>query len=929
MKNILLCFLTNKKISDAMQTAKIHFGLFTTIDPNHISSFAKEKTQNTNGLHICFTGKLTAALIKDLSLATSTGSPRYLPVLLIDRGMDISNATDLAQGYFDIILVANGSYAAAASVIEQFTNHNQLQKELDSNEKKYNRLVNNLPGITYRCKNDSDWTMLFLSRKSEKITGYPAKAFINNKEITYSDIIFPGDRERVWLSIQKAIRRDQPFTVEYRITTASGRVKWVWEQGRAHTTRSGEVVIEGVILDIDQQKSLETRLQLMREIVLALSTASDLVESIDIIRREISKVIPADHFSLSLFDRDNREFLVPYMENEKEYFKKTPMGKTLDALVIKRNRPIFLKSGEIKKLERQGKITLDGPVPAVWLGIPLQINEKASGIIVLEDFNNAFAIVETDVDLLDFISVQVVVSILRKQAEEESEKLLQALKQSPVAAIITDLKGHIVYANNKASVITGYAPDEMKSRIPNIIEPYKSDPDHYTNIWKALNEKGAWEGEFKNRTKTGEEYWEYARISSIKNVRGNTTHYLYLKEEITERKNIERELIKAKKHAEESDKLKSSFLANISYEIRTPMNAIIGFTEMLRGDDYSAQEHEEFFNLIIENCKKLLNTIDNIIDIAKIEAGQMTISNTRCSANKILYDNYYTFESMKKKLDKDHIDFTFKQFRENENLLFYSDPVRINQVLANMLENAFKYSTEGAIEFGYTLTEESDFNYIDFYVRDSGASISNRQTEAIFNQIEQKSKTLLSTPGGAGLGLAISRNIARLMNGDIRLESKIGQGSAFHFLIPYNPVKTGADVEDSPTYQKEVNDMNWPDKTILIVEDEDSNFKLLEIMLRKTKVTIQRAFNGKQAVDYISEGNKSDLILMDVRMPVMNGYEATERIKKMHPKLPVIIQTAFALSGDREHSFEAGCDAYLSKPIKATDLYHLLKKFIQ
>lgn len=926
MKNILLCFLTSLDSEAAIKIAEKHFGSFSIVKPKNINSITSSVSSPETFLTI--SPEINQQLISDITTLSSEAQLSILPILILDKPIEITDLPSSSTFAFEIILSTKKGYEQAGEMLEMYYQNKQLENQLAENNRKYNTLVNNLPGVTYRCINDSDWTMLNLSRKMEKLTGYPVRSFIHNKILTYSDIILPQDREHVWLSIQKAIKKNLSFSIEYRIKTAQGRVKWMREQGRQIIGEDGEHYLEGVITDIDDQKNLEKRIELMRDLVLAINKSNDLPGMIEVIKEVLGKIILANDFKLSLFDWGKREFLIPFIEDNSEYYKRVPMSKTLDALVIKRNRSIFLQRLDIQKLERQGKITLIGPAPKVWLGVPVQIDGKASGIISLQEFENEFAINKTDMDLLEFISVQVGASIQKKRTEDKSMVLLQAIEQNPIPVMITDLKGHIVYANNKAATIRGNTIKEMLGKIPNIIDPYKSDPEHFSSIWNTLKETGTWQGEFKNTNSAGESCWEYAYISSIKNSRNNTTHYIYIKEEITKRKQNEAEIRKAKQSAEDSNKLKTKFLSNISYEIRTPMNAIIGFTEMLRTSNYSEEEHEEFFDLIIGNSKKLLNTIDNIIDVAKIEAGEMSISSSKCSANKILYDNYYNFEKVKNKIDRAHIKFIPRQYVQDENLLFVSDPVRINQVLENLLGNAFKYTTSGSIEFGYTLLEENEGKFIDFYVKDTGMGISDQEKDSLFNTTTPVGNNYMATAVGSELRLSISRNIAQLMHGDIRLESNPVKGSEFHFVLPYNPVLETDVLKSQGKPKVEKKEINWPDKTVLITEDEDSNFKLLEVMLRKTKVKIERAFNGKQAVNYVMGGNDVDLILMDVRMPVMNGYEATEHIKKFDPNIPVIIQTAFALSADRENSFGAGCDEYLSKPIKATELYKLMKQFL-
>lgn len=927
MQNFLICFYTNKDGTEAKMILKRHFPFGKIVFKSSLSDFLDNDILNSNALVLYVFSDFEGSFSKDLTSLKYKFQKHPLTILIADDNAKPLQKDPSVSALIDMHISSHLGLEALVNFVGKIPVTDSKYQGLLESERKYNTLVDILPGITYRCKIDSDWTMLFLSSKMAKLSGFPARDFIKNRVRTFSDIILPQDREHVWLSVHKAIGKKLSFKVEYRIQTATGRTKWVQEYGRAVKDMSGEDILEGVIMDIDLMKNREMRQEIMHELTLALSTTNDLIELIDIIKAKVGKATNTRNLMLALYDRVKRRFKIPFVDEDQEYFKTFPLGKTLNALVINRNRPVFYQEGEILKLSRQGKINLPNPVPKVWLGVPLQIHGKASGIIVVQDFDDEYAIHETDKALLKYVSVQIAVSIIQKQAEDENNKLLQAIEQNPGSVKITDLDGHIIYSNRRSTKMSGWDQNELTGKLPNILNPVANDPELVKKIWAALNQKGVWRGEFENKTKSNKSYWEYALISAIKNHSGKTTHYAYVKEDITKRKKIEQELLKAKKRAEESDKLKTTFLSNISYEIRTPMNAMIGFAEMLNSHEYSPLDHEQFIGMILENSKKLLATIDDIIDIAKIETGALKILSNQCSANKILYDNYYTFEKRKEKLGKEHIQLITKQYKENENLLFESDAQRINQVMWNILENAFKFTYEGIIEIGYTLIEQDGQQMIDFYVKDNAPKLPPGQGDAIFDHLAQNTDIYTNTSSGTGLGLAISRNIAHLMHGDIRYEANEGGGSTFHFIFPFVAYKQKEIIENKADEDKN-QEFNWPGKTIMIAEDEDSNFQLLDVMLRKTHATIKRTFNGKQAVEFVKGGNDVDLVLMDVRMPVMNGYEATEYIKEFNPDLPVIIQTAYAMSGDRKNSFEAGCDDYLTKPIRATELYAILKRFL-
>lgn len=797
---------------------------------------------------------------------------------------------------------------------------------LRETERQVTTMIENLPGIAYQCKNDENWTMKFISKNVFELTGYPSEDFIENKNITFNDIIFADDRDFVRDSIEKPMLNKSAFQIEYRIITKSNKVKWVREQGReVQVQGSSATLLEGLIFDITEKKMSEIRLEIMQNIGEAANQTNDLTELIELIEKELGKAVNTRNFLIALYDEQTDRFSLPYMKDEKDHFDAIPAYNTISALVVRQNKSMLLKSSDIEWLESSGEIKRVGSPAKCWLGVPLKVEDKVTGIIVLQDYEDENAIGNEDRELIEFISTQVAATIFKKQADEEIRRLYQSIQQSPVSVVITDTKGKIIYVNRKFIDVTGYTREEAEGNTFSLIKSGKTTVETYKNLWQTITAGKEWQGEFLNRKKDGELFWESASISPVKNSKKEITHFISVKEDITSRKDMEQDLIDAKDKAEESDRLKTAFLANMSHEIRTPMNAIIGFTEMLDEGDYQKEERRKFSQLIIENGRRLLNIIDDIIDIAKIEAGQLSIATDRCSANKILFDNYYSFKELRSKLGKEHIEIQAKQFNSNQNFIFSSDPRRISQVISNLMNNALKYTYEGSIELGYEIHNGQDGNFIDFYVKDTGIGIQAENIEKIFDRFRQLDDSSTREFGGTGLGLAISKNIARLLNGEIIVSSSVGKGSSFHLILPFVEVKQ--DRFEPAKKEILIKKPDWSNKKILIAEDEDSNFHLLEIMLRKTKVKIIRAYNGKEAIDFIRGGKDVDLILMDMRMPLMDGYEATTYIKRLNPDIPIVAQTAYALSGDREVSMNSGCDDYVSKPIKMEELFGIVTKF--
>jgi len=384
---------------------------------------------------------------------------------------------------------------------------------------------------------------------------------------------------------------------------------------------------------------------------------------------------------------------------------------------------------------------------------------------------------------------------------------------------------------------------------------------------------------------------------------------------------LEYELVQAKIKAEESDMLKTAFLANMSHEIRTPMNGILGFAEMLNEDSLTDTNRKKYVEIINNNGKMLMNLIDDIIDFAKIEAGQIKILKQEFSLNALLTQIHSSFlaESMKK--DKNNVKLRIRKAFLNEDCFIQTDPNRLRQVLTNLVGNAFKFTQDGYIEFGYNIPEKG---FIEFYVKDTGIGIPPDKIDQVFERFMQADYSRSRKYSGSGLGLAISRGFVELLGGKMWAASEVNKGSTFYFTIPYIPAIKRAQEEIEK--KKSNTDYNWSGKTFLVAEDDKFSYKLLEGFLKKTKADILHAEDGQQAVDICKSNDAIDLILMDVQMPEMNGMEATRYIKKFRKKLPIIAQTANAIAEEKQRCFEAGFDDFVTKPINISELFAKIDK---
>jgi PAS domain S-box-containing protein len=421
---------------------------------------------------------------------------------------------------------------------------------------------------------------------------------------------------------------------------------------------------------------------------------------------------------------------------------------------------------------------------------------------------------------------------------------------------------------------------------------------------------------------------ELALIESEQNLKQQNQEYQALNEEyqtlneeleetVRQVQQINTELVISKNKAEEADKLKSAFLANMSHEIRTPLNAILGFASLLKTPNLSTEKTESFVDIIDSSGQQLLAIINDILDISKIEAGQISISIANVNITDVLNELYHQFE---KQAEQKKIRLELRNDFRNRKLEVSTDEIRLRQILNNLLSNAIKFTHEGSVEFGVRIIE----NFMEFYVKDTGIGIPDVDQKMIFEPFRQVENNNSRTYGGNGLGLSISKALVEKLGGSMSLTSKIDKGSAFAFTIPYVNAK-----DTMRESHQENSENHWDNQIILIAEDECYNFLFLEELLQPTGVKILHARDGKEAVELVRRNPKISLVLMDIKMPVMDGYTATRIIKELKPRLPVIAQTAYAMSEDREKTRKAGFDNFISKPIVQDNFIKVLSDYME
>lgn len=482
---------------------------------------------------------------------------------------------------------------------------------------------------------------------------------------------------------------------------------------------------------------------------------------------------------------------------------------------------------------------------------------------------------------------------------------------------ILDNDGTYRELNGAYQKIVGYGIDELRGRDSSVILGKKLNSE----VFKVFEFQNIFDGELKATTLDQKNIYLDYLLFPVKSGE-ETLCIVQIIRDITERKEAEANLIEAKRRAEDSDNLKTAFLSNMSHEIRTPMNSILGFSTLLENPDLTEEQRLKYIEFINKNGENLLNLIGDIIDIAKIESNQLRIKKASCNLNYLVSELKESLEKVKELEGKKDVELRLS-YDQNQIISIFTDCYRLRQVLVNLIYNAIKFTHKGYIDFGYKINHE---NKIIFHVKDTGIGIPEEMKDKIFERFHKNETSVKKSYGGAGLGLAISSQLVKLLGGRIWFESVVGEGTNFYFTIPY--IETKVKKTEKISEEDRPKEMNWESKKVLIVEDDSFSAELITEFLSTTNVNILYADNGRKAVATFSENIDIDLIIMDIRLPGLSGIEATIEIRKMNPEIPVVAQTAFAMEEDRLKAKTAGFNEFMVKPLDRDEFLKTLAKYL-
>lgn len=1024
----------------------------------------------------------------------------YLPIVVL-TGLNDDEIGMFAIKYGAQDYIVKGAFNSdkIAQTIRYSYNRKKIENELRESTDRFKSIAENIQDGLTIIENDE---IGYLNSRMTEITGYS----LEEMKLMNTD---KANEENQLKEFFKQLNNTGNYYGDESIwiKRKNGRRCYIRNRSTIKKVNNTKTIKYIATTDITEQ----WRSGIVQDFVNTISSSINIVENekqfFKIIYKEIRKIFNDKEICLGILKPDQLIDFI-YIENKEINIYKFPVKDSMCSFLLENKEAKYYNEQELTHFSKNENIEFKGKIPKSWMGASLYNIDKKHGILIIKDFDNNNAFNDEDLELLKFIAKQITQAIQKNKSEEKIRQLSLSVEQSPACIVITNVNGIIEYVNNTFTEITGFTKEEVIGKNPRFLKSGKTTPKTYENLWQTITKGEIWKGIFINKKKSGEIYYEEAKISPILNHNNELTHYVAIKEDISDRIIKEKELLEAKEKAEESesritnllvemqiknseisalldgakkilevssfektakilfesckkltgakagyvallsesghennvlflddggdectvdpnlpmpirglreqaylnkeavyhndfhnsewvkfmpeghvimknvlfaplviknqavgliglankkgnfndadarivtafgelaslalfnsrnieeleeardkaqesDQLKSSFLANMSHEVRTPMNGIMGFSQFLKDPKLTHENKLRYINIINESCQQLLRIIEDILEISKLETGQIEILNEKFDAEEILNIIYINH---KETCENKGIDLEYKNHLSQKKIL-YSDKMKLTQILNNLMNNAIKFTHEGKIELGF---KESD-NTSEFYVKDTGIGIEKDITDKIFERFRQAEVSMSRTYGGTGLGLAIAKGYAELMNCEIHVDSKPGFGSTFSIKVPDQKVlKQKQESELLEEIYEPI--ISFNNASVLIAEDEEINYQYLKRVFNDVGIkNITRAYNGKEAVNIIKENKHINLIMMDLKMPIMNGFEATRKIKSTNPKIPIVAQTALAIPGDKQKALEAGCNDYISKPIDYDRLLALMEKYI-
>ncbi|WP_161947787.1 PAS domain S-box protein [Rufibacter ruber] len=967
-----------------------------------------------------------------------------------------SQSTKILRWNIMFEMDAEGKVVGITGVGKDMTDKRIAMEALKDNKIRLQDLFDNAHDLIQNISTDNKF--IFVNRAWKEKLGYNDYDIEN---LTLNDIVHPYYKAKLIYQLRNLYKGEDVNKIETVFLTKSGKpihligsINCSWQDGKPIATRA-------ILHDITDRIKAERLQKVYYSIANLAISSKDLPSLYSAIHRELSKIIETHNFYIALFDEEKNTINFVYYVDQLSTVPAAPRPFSLGMTeyVIKTGKPLYATKEDFMALVEEGKIEVNGVVPEVMLSSPLSIGERIIGVIAVRDYKNPEAYVQTDIEILHFISNQVALAIERKRNEE------QITIQNARLKAIFESGSHLMWSLNRQYKLTSFNQNfsneihtwagktpAIGSILSYLVETFVS-PEYYgllqdryeqafsgepqqfeielqrpegnsewleillnpiylengsfedvsaialditekkiSQLALAENEekfrqifesfqdmyyKTNIEGDFQLLSPSVQEMLGYTQAEAMgmnardlyvyPEDREQLLHHLFEQRsvrnfettlrtkfeieiqvlinsrlilnaeaepvaiegvcrDITELKNTQRELIRAKELAETSLQAKNQFLANMSHELRTPMNGIIGMIDLLH-HSATNDEQRDYTDTLRKSSDALLDILNDILDLSKIQAGKLQINETGLDLHYSLEKIHSLFANRANQKD---LEFTYF-ISEDTPRYIVTDETRLLQILSNLTSNAIKFTNEGAVSVEVKrLQSEGDQHLLQFRVNDSGIGISEEDIRLLFTNFTQLDNSSSKSFGGTGLGLAISKQLSELLGGEIGVESEVGKGSTFWFTITCREATNVTQINEMLLSSKELEEIGKfnPSPTLLLVDDNQINQKVALKLLERMGCYADVASNGFEAIEK-AVATPYDLIFMDIQMPEMDGVTATKELKKLLGSScpPIVAMTAYSMKDDAEKFIREGLDDYISKPVKITDLYDRLVKW--